>query len=614
MADLVALVVVSHSRPLARAAVELALQMAQDAPVRVAVAAGVDDAGSDGPGLGTDAVAIADAIGEVAGAAGVVVLMDLGSAVLSAELALELLDPDVRERVVLSPAPLVEGLVGAVVAAAGGAGRDEVAAEAVAGLAPKAGHLDPPPSREGFGPPSGSPGEGGAGSPPAASASAPEGGSEPPAGLRASFVVNDPQGLHARPAAALIGAVRGVEAAVTLRNLTTGAGPVPAESLSRVATLEALAGHEVEIGVPAGEDAALRRVLAAAHEIFGPPPAPRWSPPGSSTRPPAGPPPSASPAGPPSTASAAGEPAPTAAPFASVSPGSASAGLAGSAWPGTAPAVPLAPAVGAGPLAASPGIVVGVVRQRPRGGPGTASAIAPVDGGGPESEQQRLEAALAAVARDLASVRERVAAELGDAEAGIFDAHALLLDDPELRTAASARIASGADAGAAWAAAIGAAETAWSALADPYLRARAADLVALRDQVLAVLATPPGPDAPAMADSDAADLASGDVLVASDLTPVEAVALDPARIGGVVLAHGSPTAHSVLLLRARAIPAVVAAGDAVLAVPDGTTVALDGSTGELVLDPAPTVRERFARTRADAARHASAAAAGAARP
>ena len=60
--------------------------------------------------------------------------MDLGSAVLSAELALELLDDDVRGRVVLCPAPLVEGLiVAAVAAAAGGAGRDEVAAEAVGG-------------------------------------------------------------------------------------------------------------------------------------------------------------------------------------------------------------------------------------------------------------------------------------------------------------------------------------------------------------------------------------------------------------------------------------------------------------------------------------------------
>jgi phosphocarrier protein FPr len=75
------------------------------------------------------------------GGDGVVVLMDLGSAVLSAETALELLDDAVRERTVLSPAPLVEGLIGAAVTAAAGADRSRVAAEALRGLAPKEAQL-----------------------------------------------------------------------------------------------------------------------------------------------------------------------------------------------------------------------------------------------------------------------------------------------------------------------------------------------------------------------------------------------------------------------------------------------------------------------------------------
>ena len=107
-------------------------------PVPIAVAAGLDE-----QTLGTDALGIKAAIEEVAGPAGVVVLMDLGSAVLSAELALELLeDPQLRDRVLLSAAPLVEGLVAAAVAAAGGAGRQEVAAEAQNALAGKAAQLD----------------------------------------------------------------------------------------------------------------------------------------------------------------------------------------------------------------------------------------------------------------------------------------------------------------------------------------------------------------------------------------------------------------------------------------------------------------------------------------
>jgi phosphoenolpyruvate---glycerone phosphotransferase subunit DhaM len=132
----VGLVVVSHSRPLADAAVVLARGMLPGRELAVEVAAGDVDGG-----LGTDATAIAEAITAADSGDGVVVLMDLGSAVLSAETALELLDDDLRERVVLSPAPLVEGLVGAAVIAATGAPRDRVAAEALRGLAPKQAHL-----------------------------------------------------------------------------------------------------------------------------------------------------------------------------------------------------------------------------------------------------------------------------------------------------------------------------------------------------------------------------------------------------------------------------------------------------------------------------------------
>ena len=132
----VGLVVVSHSRPLADAAVVLARGMLPGRELADEIAAGDVDGG-----LGTDATAIAAAIAAADSGDGVVVLMDLGSAVLSAETALELLDDDLRERVVLSPAPLVEGLVGAAVIAATGAPRDRVAAEALRGLAPKQAHL-----------------------------------------------------------------------------------------------------------------------------------------------------------------------------------------------------------------------------------------------------------------------------------------------------------------------------------------------------------------------------------------------------------------------------------------------------------------------------------------
>src|SRR5690349_3130497 len=208
--------------------------------IRIAVAAGLDDTT-----FGTDAAQIVDAIVTADQGDGVVVLMDLGSAVLSAELALDLLDDTARERVVLCPAPLVEGLVVAAVAAASGAGRDEVAAEATGALAGKQSHLG----------------------------SAPPVTSDPTAGTEArdvaTFTVTNPHGLHARPAARLVAEVRAFDAQVDLRNLSTGSAWVPASSLSRVATLGALPGHDVEVraaGAQARE--ALDHVLALAARQF----------------------------------------------------------------------------------------------------------------------------------------------------------------------------------------------------------------------------------------------------------------------------------------------------------------------------------------------------------
>ena len=120
MVGQVGIVVVSHSPSLAQAAVELALEMVVGRRPPIAIAAGAGE-----NVIGTDAVRIAEAIATVASDHGVLVLMDLGSALLSAELALELLE-DTSTPVRLSGAPFVEGLLAAVVLAASGASLDEV--------------------------------------------------------------------------------------------------------------------------------------------------------------------------------------------------------------------------------------------------------------------------------------------------------------------------------------------------------------------------------------------------------------------------------------------------------------------------------------------------------
>ena len=119
MEPLVGIVVVSHSAQIAAGTVELARQMAGD-DVRIEAAGGMPD-GS----LGTDAAAIMAAISAADSGAGVLVLVDLGSAVLATQTALELLGADVAAHVRLSGGPLVEGAVVAAVQASVG---DDLAA------------------------------------------------------------------------------------------------------------------------------------------------------------------------------------------------------------------------------------------------------------------------------------------------------------------------------------------------------------------------------------------------------------------------------------------------------------------------------------------------------
>ena len=209
--DRVRLVLVSHSSQLAASAAALASAMAPE--VLVVPAGGV---GEDPAVLGTDAKRVAESIQRAWSPAGVVVLMDLGSAVLSAELALDLLPDGRRQGVRLSSAPLVEGAVAAAVAAQGGADLAQVVQEAESGLAGKHSQLGD-----------------------VSPASQPESPPEEGAGWQQLTVrVELPMGLHARPAARVVQQLAGLDAEVRGTNATTGDGPVSARSLNALATLQ----------------------------------------------------------------------------------------------------------------------------------------------------------------------------------------------------------------------------------------------------------------------------------------------------------------------------------------------------------------------------------------
>ncbi|MGH9182342.1 MAG: phosphoenolpyruvate--protein phosphotransferase [Acidimicrobiales bacterium] len=499
--------IVSHSATLAAGVAELARGMGAD-EVAIATAGGLD--APDRP-LGTDAALVLRAIEEVWSDDGVLVLMDLGSAVLSAEMALDFLADERRARVVLCDAPLVEGAVAGVVAARLGQPLARVAEEARRGLAPKTAHLGVP---EGASPPG-----------------------EPPTTIEADHEivlrVSNPHGLHARPAARLVEAAGHLDAEVTVENLTGGRGPVPARSLTAVATLGVRQGDEIRVRARGPEaQAAVTAVAELAGRHFDDPPTEVVAPPGV----PATPTTSAPPTGPPATG-----PPP---------PGTVLAGLA-----------------------ASPGVVAGEARHFHR----LDLEVPRQPAADPDAALEALERALAAAADDTRRRRDQVAATGAGYEAGIFDAHLLLLDDPALLEPARRAIRDESrTAAAAWADAAGRLQAEWETIDDEYLRERAADLRSVAEQVLAHLLG---------AERTGSAMVDPGILVARDLSPADTAALDPALVLGLAIAAGGPTSHSAILARSLGIPAVVRLGEAVLAVAETTPLLLDGEAGTVAVSP-----------------------------
>ena len=240
---MVGLVVVSHSEALAEGVVALAREMGGQ-ELALEAAGGMDEPGA----LGTDAERVRAAIERAMSDDGVLVLMDLGSALMSTEFAIEMLEGG--GRVLMSEAPLVEGTVAAAVAARGGASLEEVAAEARGALAMKASQL----GVEADAPSDATPG-------------APDDDARPDAEAR--LEVRNAIGLHARPAALFVGAVRDFDAEV--RVAKEGGGPsVRATSLTNVVALGARFGDTLLVtasGPQASE--ALEALRALADEGFG---------------------------------------------------------------------------------------------------------------------------------------------------------------------------------------------------------------------------------------------------------------------------------------------------------------------------------------------------------
>lgn len=500
MSARVGIVVVSHSRALADAAVSLALEMAHEVPT-IEVAAGTADGGT-----GTDASRVAQAIAAADSGGGVVVVTDLGSAVLSAEMALEFIDASIEVRLV--PAPFVEGILAAVVRAGAGARLDEVAAEASRALAPKVQHLGD-----------------------AAPDSAP-GRVDP--GQTRTVTVRNVDGIHARPAAAIVGALAHLDADVLIRNR---AGAV-ADAASPIA-LATLGAHMGEVLTIAASGADAARALDALTELF---------------------------------ATGFGEE--TATPQRARGPASVAASHAGPSTQ-TTPSKGQDGAHTTRALGVSPGRAVGPVRC-------ADNAVQVPDEHPPVAADRREQEAARAIAafHDVALELDARAARVEGQRSHVVAATAAIARDPELHRAISAAIGDhGATAEwATWTVADG--------IADRYRAAggliaeRVTDVLDVRDRVVRHLRGQAG---------FSATVSTPHVLVAVDLAPADTADLDPSTCLAIVTERGAPTSHTAIIARELGIPAVVGFAGA-SAIPDGTIVWVDGTTGEVVLNPDAAVR------------------------
>jgi phosphoenolpyruvate-protein phosphotransferase len=199
-------------------------------------------------------------------------------------------------------------------------------------------------------------------------------------------------------------------------------------------------------------------------------------------------------------------------------------------------------------------------------------------------EVTRAGAGVAHESSALAGARDQVRARLESARrasAGaareIVEAHLAMLEDPELMQRALALVAEGASAAFAWRQAIRDNIDALRALEDPRMAERVDDLLDLERQVLLALS--------GNGDGTAQELPPDAILVSEGLLPSQLVALDGSRLAGICLAAGGATSHVSILAAAMGIPALVALGPAVRLIQAGTPLLLDGDAGLLYVDP-----------------------------
>ncbi|MGD2164787.1 MAG: phosphoenolpyruvate--protein phosphotransferase [Anaerolineae bacterium] len=223
-------------------------------------------------------------------------------------------------------------------------------------------------------------------------------------------------------------------------------------------------------------------------------------------------------------------------------------------------------------MGASPGIAVGPAFRFVK----TELELERTTVADPTAEWERFEAALKTAQEQLQEVFRKAEAESGSEQAAIFEAHAMMLEDPELLGEIRASIEEeGLNAEMATHQAAESYAQILEAMDDEYLSARAADVRDVAERVIRILLDVP--------QSPAAELTDPSVILARDLTPSDTVLLDKSLVLGFCTAEGGRTSHTAILARGLGLPAIVGVGSDILAIPEGERLVLDGTAGRLLV-------------------------------
>ncbi len=211
-----------------------------------------------------------------------------------------------------------------------------------------------------------------------------------------------------------------------------------------------------------------------------------------------------------------------------------------------------------------------------------------------KAEQVRLDAALETTRRQISELRDEVAGRLGDAEAEIFDAHLLVLEDAALVGEVMAMVKSQKlNIEHCFSTVADRYIEIFANLDDDYLRERSSDIRDVTGRILDNLLG---------VTSRARKAGEPSIIVAGDLTPSDTASLPAGEVLAIATESGNRTSHSAIMARALEVPAVVGVHGLIDLVSAGDTIVVDGDEGVVILNPSAATLERVRLSSAQAAR------------